>query len=177
MKHGRVGLNVRWRLAAILDYTTSTQCPSLPLFDSTQGSIPCTSWFNSLTCTAMVCMIQTLCFLLNAPLFLFSIIKLMPLRMHDFHVLVDDFNSLLVLFLLQSLTPLMFRSLVRLLTSLIGEPVASVSTLLYYSDLLPQTIVLERLVRHEFLQEENYLFHFLINFLRCFWWIHTYRAS
>ncbi|KAL6274690.1 hypothetical protein ACE6H2_025382 [Prunus campanulata] len=70
---------------------------------------------------------------------------------------------------MQSLTPLMFRSLMRLLTSLIGEPAASVSTLLYYSELLPQNIILERLVRHELLDRENYLFHFLINFLRCFW--------
>ncbi|CAL9027891.1 unnamed protein product [Prunus brigantina] len=60
-------------------------------------------------------------------------------------------------------------SLMRLLTSLIGEPAASVSTLLYYSELLPQNIILERLVRHELLDRENYLFHFLINFLRCFW--------
>ncbi|BBH08414.1 hypothetical protein Prudu_020593, partial [Prunus dulcis] len=44
-----------------------------------------------------------------------------------------------------SLTPVMFRSLMRLLTSLIGEPAASVSTLLYYSELLPQNIILERL--------------------------------
>ncbi|KAG6718670.1 hypothetical protein I3842_04G163300 [Carya illinoinensis] len=68
-----------------------------------------------------------------------------------------------------SLTPLMFRSLLRLLTSLIGEPASSISTLLYYSRLLPQNIVLERLVRHDLLDDENYLFHFLINFLRCFW--------
>ncbi|XVF34822.1 hypothetical protein REPUB_Repub18cG0091500 [Reevesia pubescens] len=67
-----------------------------------------------------------------------------------------------------SLTPLILRSLVRLLTSLIAEPAASVTTLLYYSDLLPQNIILERLVRHEILDQENYLFHFLVNFLRCF---------
>ncbi|KAK6236316.1 hypothetical protein SCA6_011653 [Theobroma cacao] len=42
-----------------------------------------------------------------------------------------------------SLTPLMFRSLVRLLTSLIAEPAASIATLLYYSDLLPQNIIWE----------------------------------
>ncbi|KAI7981003.1 hypothetical protein LOK49_Contig82G00005 [Camellia lanceoleosa] len=68
-----------------------------------------------------------------------------------------------------SLTTLMFRSLVRLLISLVGEPVASITTLLYYSDLLPQNIILQRWVRHELLDQENYLFHFLINFLRCFW--------
>ncbi|PQQ09806.1 hypothetical protein Pyn_16745 [Prunus yedoensis var. nudiflora] len=76
-----------------------------------------------------------------------------------------------------SLTPLMFRSLMRLLTSLIGEPAASVSTLLYYSELLPQNIILERLVRHELLDRENYLFHFLINFLRCFWSIGRFRCD
>ncbi|KAF7848873.1 hypothetical protein BT93_C0614 [Corymbia citriodora subsp. variegata] len=68
-----------------------------------------------------------------------------------------------------SLTTLMFRSLVRLVTSLAGEPAASVTTILYYSSLLPQSVVLERLVRHDLLDQENYLFHFLINFLRCFW--------
>ncbi|GKV06588.1 hypothetical protein SLA2020_039090 [Shorea laevis] len=68
-----------------------------------------------------------------------------------------------------SLAPLMFRSLVRLMVSLIREPAASVTTLLYYSNLLPQNITWERLVRREMLDQENYLFHFLINFLRCFW--------
>ncbi|PON58638.1 hypothetical protein TorRG33x02_095900 [Trema orientale] len=69
-----------------------------------------------------------------------------------------------------SLTPLMFKSLARLLASLIGEPAALVSTLLFYSELLPQNNVLERLVRHEILlYQDNYLFHFLVNFLRCFW--------
>ncbi|XVF88534.1 hypothetical protein PTKIN_Ptkin19aG0058200 [Pterospermum kingtungense] len=68
-----------------------------------------------------------------------------------------------------SLTPLMFRSLVRLLASLFTEPAASVTTMLYYSDLLPPNIMWERLIRHDMLDRENYLFHFLINFLRCFW--------
>ncbi|KAJ4708435.1 putative Transmembrane protein [Melia azedarach] len=69
-----------------------------------------------------------------------------------------------------SLTPLLFRSLLRLVTSLVNEPAASITTLLYYSELLPQNnMVLRRLVRRELLHEENYLFHFLINFLRCFW--------
>lgn len=80
-----------------------------------------------------------------------------------------DSSDLCNLWSLQSLTPLMFRSLVRLVSSLVGQPAASISTLLYYSDLLPQNIVLERLVQHELLDQENYLFHFLINFLRCFW--------
>ncbi|KAF8407038.1 hypothetical protein HHK36_006163 [Tetracentron sinense] len=68
-----------------------------------------------------------------------------------------------------ALMPLMFRSLLRLVTSLVGRPVASISTILYYSDLLPRNMNLERLVRHDLLDQENYLFHFLINFLRCFW--------
>uniref|UniRef100_A0A0A0LTU9 Secreted protein n=1 Tax=Cucumis sativus TaxID=3659 RepID=A0A0A0LTU9_CUCSA len=68
-----------------------------------------------------------------------------------------------------NLTPFLFRSLVRLLLSLIVQPVASVSTLLFYSDILPQHMVSERLVRHELLDRENYLFHFLVNFLKCFW--------
>ncbi|WCJ42454.1 hypothetical protein M5689_023262 [Euphorbia peplus] len=63
----------------------------------------------------------------------------------------------------------MLRSTARLLTSLIREPVASVTTLLFYSELLPQNSVLERLVRHDLLHEDNHFFHFLISFLRCFW--------
>ncbi|XVF26738.1 hypothetical protein REPUB_Repub14bG0044300 [Reevesia pubescens] len=65
--------------------------------------------------------------------------------------------------------PLMVRSLARLVTALVAQPAASVTTLLYYSDLLPRNLDLERLVRRELLHRENYLFHFLINFLRCFW--------
>ncbi|KAG5564687.1 hypothetical protein RHGRI_000765 [Rhododendron griersonianum] len=68
-----------------------------------------------------------------------------------------------------SVTSLLVRSLVRLVTTLVGEPISSVTTLLYYSDLLPQNLLLQRLVRHELLDQENYLFHFLVNFLRCFW--------
>ncbi|KAG6665282.1 hypothetical protein I3843_02G128600 [Carya illinoinensis] len=64
--------------------------------------------------------------------------------------------------------PFLVRSLVRLLTALVAQPAASVTTLLYYSDLLPRNLNLERLVRTEFLDRENYLFHFLINILRCF---------
>ncbi|XVF74591.1 hypothetical protein PTKIN_Ptkin13bG0122100 [Pterospermum kingtungense] len=65
--------------------------------------------------------------------------------------------------------PLMFRSLARLVTALVAQPAASVTTLLYYSNLLPRNLDLERLVRRELLERENYLFHFLINLLRCFW--------
>ncbi|KAF9690016.1 hypothetical protein SADUNF_Sadunf01G0152100 [Salix dunnii] len=68
-----------------------------------------------------------------------------------------------------SLLPLMFRSLVRLIGAMMSEPTASVTTLLYYSNLLPRNLNLERLVRREFLDEENHMFHFLISFLRCFW--------
>ncbi|KAI4350864.1 hypothetical protein L6164_005271 [Bauhinia variegata] len=69
-----------------------------------------------------------------------------------------------------SLTPLMFGSLVRLLSALIGDPATSITTLLYYSGLLPQSVVLLRMVRHELLDPGNfgYLFHFLINFMSCF---------
>ncbi|EOY26774.1 hypothetical protein SCA6_019494 [Theobroma cacao] len=67
-----------------------------------------------------------------------------------------------------SLMPLMVRPLARLLTALVAHPAASVTTLLYYSDLLPRNLDLERLVRRDLLDRENYLFHFLINLLRCF---------
>lgn len=88
------------------------------------------------------------------------------LRQSDFLL-----NSILINFFthLQFLTPLMFRALVRLLTSLVSQPAAAVTTLLYYSELLPQNSQLERLIRHELLDRENYLLHFLVSFLRCFW--------
>ncbi|KAG8656901.1 hypothetical protein MANES_03G020101v8 [Manihot esculenta] len=70
---------------------------------------------------------------------------------------------------MQPLIPVMFRPLVRLLTSPTIEPVAAISTVLFYSELLPQNIILERLVGHYLLSNENNLFHFLINLLRCFW--------
>ncbi|XVE88908.1 hypothetical protein DITRI_Ditri19aG0106700 [Diplodiscus trichospermus] len=65
--------------------------------------------------------------------------------------------------------PLMVRSLARLVTAIVAQPAASVTTLLYYSNLLPRNPDLERLVRRELLDPENYLFHFLINLLGCFW--------
>ncbi|PON34987.1 hypothetical protein PanWU01x14_339980 [Parasponia andersonii] len=65
--------------------------------------------------------------------------------------------------------PFMVRSLVRIVTALVAQPAATITTLLYYSDLLPRNLNLERLVRHEFLAPRNYMFHFLVNFLRCFW--------
>lgn len=67
-----------------------------------------------------------------------------------------------------SLMPLLMRSLLRLVASLVGQPASTVTTLLYYSDLLPRHLNLERLVRHELLDRDNYLFHFLVNLLRCF---------
>ncbi|KAG5537685.1 hypothetical protein RHGRI_024964 [Rhododendron griersonianum] len=66
-------------------------------------------------------------------------------------------------------TPWMFRSLAKLITGMVTEPAATVTTLLYYSDLLPRNLNLERLVQRELLHPENYLFHFLINILKCFW--------
>ncbi|KAM3699807.1 hypothetical protein ACB098_05G052500 [Castanea mollissima] len=69
----------------------------------------------------------------------------------------------------KTIMPLMFRSIVRLLTSLVSQPAASVTTILYHSGLLPRNLNLERLVRTEFLDRENYMFHFLINMMRCFW--------
>nr|KJB53415.1 hypothetical protein B456_009G133800 [Gossypium raimondii]KJB53416.1 hypothetical protein B456_009G133800 [Gossypium raimondii] len=68
-----------------------------------------------------------------------------------------------------SVMTLMVRSAAMLVTTLVSEPTASFTTLLYYSDLLPQNLNLERLVRRDLLDPENYLFHFLINLLRCFW--------
>lgn len=67
--------------------------------------------------------------------------------------------------------PQMMRSLVRLVTLLVAQPASTVTTLLYCSDLLPRQLNLERLVRHELLEGDNYLFHFLVNVLRCFWYV------
>ncbi|KEH27108.1 transmembrane protein, putative [Medicago truncatula] len=67
-----------------------------------------------------------------------------------------------------SLTTLMFRSMLRLLTLLICEPATSIPTLLYYSGLLPHNMVLLRMVRHELLEQENYLFRLLISLMSCF---------
>ncbi|CAK9152729.1 unnamed protein product [Ilex paraguariensis] len=68
-----------------------------------------------------------------------------------------------------SLTALMFRSLVRFLSSFVDEPAVSIATILHYSDLLPQNTILETLVEDALLHPENYLFHFVINLLKCFW--------
>ncbi|ESW25262.1 hypothetical protein PHAVU_003G020900 [Phaseolus vulgaris] len=68
-----------------------------------------------------------------------------------------------------SLTTLLFRSMVRLVTSFVGEPASSISTLLYYSGLLPHNVILLRMVRHELLDQENYLFHLLISIMTCWW--------
>ncbi|KAG5012745.1 hypothetical protein AAZX31_09G113400 [Glycine max] len=67
-----------------------------------------------------------------------------------------------------SLRTLLFRSMARLVTSLVGEPATSISTLLYYSGLLPHNIILMRMVRPELLDQENYIFNLLIT-LMCWW--------
>ncbi|KAF8027551.1 hypothetical protein BT93_E0453 [Corymbia citriodora subsp. variegata] len=69
---------------------------------------------------------------------------------------------------IMSLMPLLMRSLIRLVTALVAQPASTVTTLLYYSDLLPRHLNLERLVRRDLLDRDNYLFHFLVNLLRCF---------
>ncbi|KAL7162444.1 hypothetical protein ACSBR2_042854 [Camellia fascicularis] len=66
-------------------------------------------------------------------------------------------------------TPLMFRSLARLMSGMVTDPTATITTLLYCSDLLPRNLNLDRLVRPDLLHRENYLFHFLITILRFFW--------
>ncbi|RZS28966.1 hypothetical protein BHM03_00062627 [Ensete ventricosum] len=70
---------------------------------------------------------------------------------------------------MQSLTPLLVKSLVRLVGLLVSRPAVSVTTILYHSDALPRNPTLQRLVRDELLDDENYLFHFLITMLKCFW--------
>ncbi|KAK4283738.1 hypothetical protein QN277_000660 [Acacia crassicarpa] len=62
----------------------------------------------------------------------------------------------------------MLMSLVRLMACLVLEPASSISTILYYSHLLPQSLTLLRMVRHEMLDQENFLFNLIISFMTCF---------
>nr|GMC76100.1 hypothetical protein DM860_008922 [Ipomoea batatas] len=57
------------------------------------------------------------------------------------------------------------------MAELARRPASTMTTLLYYSDLLPRNLdSLERLVRNDLVGAgNNYLFHFIIHFLRCFW--------
>ncbi|MED6187001.1 hypothetical protein PIB30_072218 [Stylosanthes scabra] len=69
------------------------------------------------------------------------------------------------------LMPRMLRSLMKLTKSLMCEPTSTLTTILYYGNLLPRNLNnnLNRLVRPEFLHRENHFFHFLITILRCVW--------
>jgi len=67
--------------------------------------------------------------------------------------------------------------MVRLVTSFVSEPATSISTLLYYSGLLPYNVILLRMVRHELLDQENYLFHLLISIMSCWWWTWIYGSN
>ncbi|CAL5210703.1 unnamed protein product [Lathyrus oleraceus] len=67
------------------------------------------------------------------------------------------------------LMPLMLTSLMKLAKALVCQPTSTLTTILYYGNLLPRNLNLDRLVRREFLQQENYFFHFLIAMLRCVW--------
>ncbi|KAI4379421.1 hypothetical protein MLD38_005723 [Melastoma candidum] len=67
-----------------------------------------------------------------------------------------------------SLCCLMFRSLVRLVAALVGDPVTSLTTILHYSELLPANVGLARMVRREMLDQQSYLFHLIISLLGCF---------
>ncbi|KAI4355652.1 hypothetical protein L6164_004402 [Bauhinia variegata] len=67
------------------------------------------------------------------------------------------------------LMPVILRSLVKLVSAVMREPTASVTTMLYYSNQLPRNLNLERFVRHEFLRQDGLFFHFLIGMLRCLW--------
>ncbi|PIN19284.1 hypothetical protein CDL12_08033 [Handroanthus impetiginosus] len=52
---------------------------------------------------------------------------------------------------------------------MVAQPVATLATLFYYSNVLPRNLNLNRFVRHDLIETRNFLFHFLIHFLRCFW--------
>ncbi|MCD7457168.1 hypothetical protein HAX54_034374 [Datura stramonium] len=64
---------------------------------------------------------------------------------------------------------MMFGSVARTTRAFMIQPVSTLTTLLYYSDRLPRNLNLDRLVRSDLVDSGNYLFRFLINFLRCFW--------
>lgn len=71
---------------------------------------------------------------------------------------------------MQSIVPMLLRSLCRLLSAFIRRPAAAMTTLLHESNLLPHNLNLERFIEEDLLDAENYLFHFIINMLRCLWW-------
>ncbi|KAK7255356.1 hypothetical protein RIF29_28765 [Crotalaria pallida] len=73
---------------------------------------------------------------------------------------------LLLLLLLLILMPQMLHSMVKLTTSLVCEPTSTLITILYYGNLLPRNLNLERFVRRDFLNQENYFFHFLTTMMR-----------
>ncbi|VVB00461.1 unnamed protein product [Arabis nemorensis] len=58
---------------------------------------------------------------------------------------------------------------VKLVSAVATKPVASVSVLLFYGDVLPRNLQLERLTGREFTIDGNdYLVRFIVSFLRCF---------
>ncbi|KAG8379944.1 hypothetical protein BUALT_Bualt07G0142300 [Buddleja alternifolia] len=64
---------------------------------------------------------------------------------------------------------IMVHSVAKTVGSLVAQPTAMVTTLLYYSGQLPRNLNMDRFVQHELVEPDNFLFHFLINFLRCVW--------
>ncbi|KAK7847333.1 hypothetical protein CFP56_006782 [Quercus suber] len=64
-------------------------------------------------------------------------------------------------------TDVSVNSETALITSVSTSSLCHYLTLLQWSP--PRNLNLERLVRTEFLDRENYMFHFLINMMTCFW--------
>ncbi|KAK7349177.1 hypothetical protein VNO77_06335 [Canavalia gladiata] len=77
----------------------------------------------------------------------------------------SEYNKAIIMILMR----LMMRSLLNLTKGLVCEPAATLTTILYYGNLLPRDLNLERFVRREYLHQENHFFHFLITMLRCVW--------
>ncbi|KAK9697713.1 hypothetical protein RND81_08G055600 [Saponaria officinalis] len=68
-----------------------------------------------------------------------------------------------------SIKPLIIRQMMRLVRSVVEQPTAMITTVLYYSNQLPQNAALERLVQHDLLlHQDNYFFIIIVNFLKCF---------
>ncbi|KAD4889281.1 hypothetical protein E3N88_21354 [Mikania micrantha] len=71
------------------------------------------------------------------------------------------------------LRALLFGSIARQMKAMAVHPVATVTTILHCSRLLPHDLTVDlqrrRLIRHELLNRHDFLFRIIVNMLTCFW--------
>ncbi|CAH1417531.1 unnamed protein product [Lactuca virosa] len=71
------------------------------------------------------------------------------------------------------LRPLLFGSLSRQVTAMAVHPAATITTILHYSRLLPRDLAVDlerhRFIRHELIDQHDFLFNFIVTILTCFW--------